>query len=460
MKAFLWKLKRALARRRLELYKPYAKQRVFHNAGAKYRERLLRAGNQIGKTLAGGAEAAMHATGRYPEWWTGKRFDKPTLGWAGGVTGELTRDNVQRMLIGAVDDRGTGYIPPSDIIEAVSARGVPDLIDTIVVRHVSGGKSYIRLKYYEQGREKWQSASVDWVWLDEEPPMDIYLEALTRTNATRGIVWLTFTPLLGMSDVVHRFLMEPSLDRHDTNMTIDDAEHLTPAERQTIINSYPDHEREARTKGTPALGSGRIFPISEAKVKIPRFEIPGWYYKIGGLDFGWDHPTAAARLAYNPDADTIYVTNVYRRSEATPTIHASAVRAWGKEMPWAWPHDGLQHDKGSGDQLAEQYRKEGLNMLVDRATFEDGTNGVEAGVMEMLKRMENGTLKVFEELEEFFEEFRLYHRKEGKIVKKFDDIISAIRYGMMMLRFAMPDASKNIAVNLMHKSDWQYDARR
>lgn len=396
----------------------------------------------------------MHATGIYPDWWEGKRFDKPTLGWAGGVTGELTRDNVQRMLLGPVDEHGTGFIPPNSIIESIPARGVPDLIDTIVVRHISGGKSYIRLKYYEQGREKWQSASVDWVWLDEEPPMDIYMEALTRTNATGGIVWLTFTPLLGMSEVVRRFLMEKSPDRHDTNMTIEDAEHITTEEKKKIIASYPEHEREARTKGTPILGSGRIFPISEKNISVPRFDIPSWYYKIGGLDFGWDHPTAGAKLAYNPDMDTIYVTAVYKRREATPTIHASALRNWGKLMPWSWPHDGLQHDKGSGDQLADLYRQEGLNMLPDRATFEDGTNGVEAGVIEMLTRMENGTLKVFEELEPFFEEFRLYHRKDGKIVKEYEDIISAVRYAIMMLRYAQPDAIKNSSVNLNHQSNY------
>jgi phage terminase large subunit-like protein len=40
------------------------------------------------------------------------------------------------------------------------------------------------------------------VWFDEEPPPDIYSEGLTRTNATGGITMITFTPLLGMSEVV------------------------------------------------------------------------------------------------------------------------------------------------------------------------------------------------------------------------------------------------------------------
>jgi phage terminase large subunit-like protein len=386
---------------------------------------LFRAGNQLGKSLAGGAEAAMHATGRYPDWWDGKRFDKANDGWASGVTGEVTRDTIQRLLIGAVGKEGTGFIPHKDIKEVINARGVAGLADTILVQHVRGGVSRIKLKYYEQGREKFQADTLQWAWNDEEPPDDIYMEILTRTNATGGILWTTFTPLLGMSTVVRRFLNEPSPDRVDINMTISDVTHISEDEKLRIIASYPAHEREARINGKPMLGSGRIFPVSEELIKVPRFEVPQWYRKIGGIDFGWDHPTAATKIAYNPDSDIIYLINVYKRSEAIPAIHASALKSWGKDLPWSWPHDGLQHDKGSGENLADQYRREGLNMLPERATFDDGSNGVEAGIMDMLTRMENGTFKVFDSCQLFFDEMLMYHRKEGKVVKEFDDVISA-----------------------------------
>ena len=126
---------------RLSYYRPYDKQREFHAAGATHRERLLMAGNQLGKTLAGGFEAAMHATGRYPDWWQGKRFDRPTVGWACGVTGEVVRDTVQKVLVGRTGQEGSGAIPKDAIVELVSARGIPDLLDTIRVKHVSGGTS-------------------------------------------------------------------------------------------------------------------------------------------------------------------------------------------------------------------------------------------------------------------------------------------------------------------------------
>src|SRR6476660_5804276 len=189
---------------RLNYYRPYSKQLEFHEAGATHRERLLMAGNQLGKTLAGGFEAAMHATGRYPDDWKGKRFDRPTVGWACGVTGEVVRDTVQKILVGRTGQQGTGAIPKDAIAELVTARGTPDLLDSIKVNHLSGGYSVIGLKTYASGREKFQGETLDFVWFDEEPPMDIYTEGLTRTNVGNGPVWMTFTPLQGMSSVVKR----------------------------------------------------------------------------------------------------------------------------------------------------------------------------------------------------------------------------------------------------------------
>jgi phage terminase large subunit-like protein len=424
---------------RLDAYQPYEKQAEFHAAGSQHRERLFLAGNQLGKTLAGGFEEAIHATGKYPEWWAGRRFPGPTVSWVAGVTGESTRDTVQRILLGRPEQRGTGALPGSAILSTSKARGVTDLVDTIRVRHVSGGVSTIALKSYEKGREKWQGETLHRVWFDEEPPQDIYTEGLTRTNATGGIVWLTLTPLLGMSSLVQSFLESPTGDRHVTQMTIDDAEHYTAAERARIIAGYPAHEREARAKGIPILGSGRTFPIEEEAIAVDAFEIPRHWPQIGGIDFGWDHPTAAVRLAVDRDADCVYVTQAYRLREATPVLHAGTLRPWGSWLPWAWPHDGLQHSKDSGEQLAEQYRREGLNLLPERATFSDGSNGVEAGISEMLSRMQTGRWKVFRHLGDWFSEFRLYHRKDGRVVKLADDLLSASRYGMMMLRFAEPD---------------------
>jgi phage terminase large subunit-like protein len=433
---------RRLKTRKLLSYQPYPKQISFHDAGATHRERLFMAGNQLGKTLAGGMEAAMHATGLYPEWWKGKRFTKANIGWAAGVTGETVRDSVQRMLMGRVNEIGHGAVPGDLILGKTQSRGIANLMDTIEIKHISGGVSQIGLKSYEKGREKWQAETLDWVWFDEEPDADIYTEGLTRTNATKGLVWMTFTPLKGMSSVVKRYLLEKSPDRHVTMMTIDDALHYTDEDRARIIASYPEHEREARAKGIPVLGSGLIFPVSESDLHDRDLKIPNHWPRIAGLDIGYDHPTAAVWMAWDRDADTVHIYDCYRLKQQTPLVHAGALNARGRWIPVAWPHDGLQHDKGgSGEQIAKQYKDQGVNMLPEKATFPDGSNGVEAGLMDMLDRMKTGRFKVAPHLHDWWEEFRLYHRKDGKIVKEGDDLMSATRYAMMMLRHAKVQAS-------------------
>ncbi len=436
-------------RNTLARYKPYKKQMDFHGASATFRERLLLGANQSGKTLGGANEVAMHLTGRYPDWWTGRRFPYATRWMAGSESGELTKKGVQRLLLGPPEIReawGTGTIPFDCIRETSMKSGVPDAVASVVVRHECGEDSVIQFNSYDQGRSKWQADTVDGVWFDEEPPLPIYTEGLTRTNATAGMVFVTFTPLLGMSDVVKRFLIDKSEGTHATTMTIDDVEHYSDAERAAIIASYPEHEREARTKGIPMLGSGRVFPVAEEGIKVAAFPIPPHWPRLIGLDFGIDHPTAAVWLAWDRDSDTVYVTDVYRRKDLGIVLHAAAVKSRGEWIPVAWPHDGLQRDKGSGEQLAAQYKTQGLNMLNNRATFEDGSNGVEAGVAMMLELMQTMRLRIFGHLEDWFEEFRLYHRKDGKIVPITDDLLSATRYALMQLRYAKTPAEMNARV--------------
>jgi phage terminase large subunit-like protein len=206
---------------RLAAYRPYPKQAAFHAGGALYDERLLMAGNQLGKTLAGAMEWAMHLTGRYPDWWQGRVFDKPVRLWAAGVTAESTRDNPQRVLIGSPQQKekwGTGTIPKDALKEWTPAPSVGGALDSVVVRwggagDVAAGESVLSFKAYEKGREKWQGETLDGVWFDEEPPLDIYSEGRTRCVARRGIVIVTLTPLQGMTDLVRLFLSEADLER-------------------------------------------------------------------------------------------------------------------------------------------------------------------------------------------------------------------------------------------------------
>lgn len=443
----------ALLDRKLTLYNPgmplapYVKQMEFHEQGASKRERMLSAGNQQGKSIAGGAEGAMHATGRYPDWWKGKRFEHATRGWVAGISNEQTRDNAQRWLYGPLEAPGTGMIPPEDIVDVKWTKGISDFIDTMLVRNAYGGTSYISFKSYEQGRLKFQGPALHWIWGDEETPLDIYTECLARLTTTKGIIYITFTPLLGMTDVCDFFFPEPnSPDRGLVRMEIEDALHIPEAERAAIIAGYPPHERAARTRGIPMLGSGRVFPISEERIACDPIEIPEWWERIIGMDFGWDHPTAAVWLAINPSSQVVYVTEEYKESEETPVVHASAIRTIsgtkGGErmwMPVAWPHDA--HKQEGGIPLALQYQEHGVNMLSGHAQWPDGSISLDPGIMLMLDKMKTGKLRVFNTCSKWLDEFRTYHRKakagEGsKIVKRNDDLMSATRYGIMMLASA------------------------
>jgi phage terminase large subunit-like protein len=437
--ALIEERKRRQARRKMDRYTAYPKQQEFHHLAM--RERLLMASNRFGKTECGAAEMAMHLTGRYPDWWQGKRFDSPIKAWAAGVTSETTRDVVQDKLIGPPDreaDWGTGYIPGDAIGGTDRARGIANALDTVSVKHVSGGWSSLQFKSYERGREKWQGTGLQVVWFDEEPPMDIYTEGLTRTNETGGIVYTTFTPLKGYSDVVALFLGDQvtGASRGYVRATIDDALHLDAATKATIIASYQPHELEARTQGLPSMGSGLVYPVTEASIICDPIPIPAHWPQIVGIDFGWDHPFSACWLAWDREADRIYVTKEYQEREATPIIHAAAIKPAGAWIPVAWPHDGLNAEKGSGRPLMELYRAQGLAMLSEKATHPDGSNSVEAGIADILDRMQTGRFKVFSTCAKVLEERRTYHRDKGKIVKERDDLLDAMRYGVMMLRYA------------------------
>jgi phage terminase large subunit-like protein len=443
-----------LSRDKLKDYRPYPKQSEFHRLGKTMRERLLRAGNQNGKTYCVAAEAAFHLTGEYPDDWEGRRWTRPVVVWASGETAETTRDNPQRALIGIVGEVGTGAVPARCIGDTGLATGVADLFDYVRVKHYTNGKfdgwSLLRFKYYAQGKKKWMGPPVDFVWFDEEPPEDIYDEGLARTIATGGMAALSFTPLQGMSEVVRRFMTNPTPDRADTNMTIHDAAHIPLSERERIIASFPAHERDARSKGVPTLGSGRIFPVDEELIKVAPFKIPDYWPRLCAVDFGYDHPFAAVWLAFDPDAGICYVFDCYKIRESTPATHVDAMkpRCGSGEKPWmpvAWPHDGHQHDKGSGIILQRQYGERGLNMLPQHAQHApEGTpdetkairQSVEAGVLGMLDDMQGGRFKVFAHLSDWFDELRLYHRKDGKIVAEYDDVLSATRYGWMSKDYA------------------------
>lgn len=424
-------------------YEPYEYQKSFHeardSAGKLARQRLLMAANKTGKTFCGAAEMAIHCLGDYPKWWTGYRFKRPIKAWAAGNTTQNTRDIVQAELLGEPGDEdefGKGAIPKERIVKWERQPGIPNAISSVVVKHRTGRNSKIYFKSYEQGKQAWMGKAVDVVWMDEEPPQDIYSQALRASLKDGGLTFMTFTPEAGMTNVVAQFINDLKPHQQLFHATWDDAPHLDDDVKQEILAALPPHERKMRSQGIPVLGSGMVFPIDEESIKRPSFAIPEHWGRICALDFGYDHPTACVWIAHDRDHDVAYVYDVYKQSGETPIVHSAAIKMRGDWIPVIWPHDGQQHDKGSGEPLAAIYRKQGVNMFPKCFENPEGGQGVEPGLMDMLQRFQTQRLLVFDHLGDFFSELRMYHRKDGKVVKERDDIMSACRYAVMSLRYA------------------------
>jgi len=193
----------------------------FFTAGKEHRERLMLAANRIGKTESvGGFECTLHATGLYPDWWPGRRFDRAVKVWAAGDTSNTVRDILQNKLLGKMGEFGTGLVPKKCVERWTMKRNVPEAVQDIYIRHVSGGMSLLTLKSYDQQRESFQGTEQDVIWLDEEPPMSIYAECLLRTMTTNGLILCTFTPLKGLSDVVLGFLPGGKMPNQDPIRTL------------------------------------------------------------------------------------------------------------------------------------------------------------------------------------------------------------------------------------------------
>lgn len=417
----------------------YPKHIEFFQAGARSTERLFMAANRVGKTEgAGGCETTYHLTGEYPSWWTGKRFNRPIDAWAAGDTSVTVRDIIQEKLLGKFLDMGSGLIP-KHLLYDVSRRIAPrDAIDTIFVKHKSGGLSQISLKSYDQRRESFQGTKKDLIWLDEEPPLDIYTECLLRTTDTtgakesdNGLMLLTFTPLMGMSETVMSFL--PGGDftnvKNDGGKfvimaTWDDVPHLSQAVKDKLWESIPPFQRDARSKGVPQLGSGAIFPVPESDFVVDDFPIPEHWPRAYGLDVGWNR-TAAAWAAIDPESDILYLYSEHYRGQAEPVIHAQSIKSRGEWIPGVIDPASRGRGQMDGRQLLQSYIDLGLDLEI-------AVNAVESGIHEVWQRLSSGRMKVFKSLSNWRYEFRLYRRDEnGRIVKSNDHLMDATRYLVM-----------------------------
>jgi phage terminase large subunit-like protein len=237
----------------------YAAHIEVFEAGAHFRERCVLGANRAGKSTLGAVEVSYHATGQYGEWWKGYRFDRPVKIWACGESIAAARDIVQEKLCGDPSRFGQGMLPAESIIDVRRKQGIPDAIDVIRVRHVSGGVSEIQFKSYQEGREGFQGRRLDFIWCDEEPSAPIYSECLLRTASTNakekpGRMLITATPLKGLSEIVSSFLVDGRLSEANDRFACQIGWHQTPHLSEDEKKFIRGRKERTHTRHEPPRG--------------------------------------------------------------------------------------------------------------------------------------------------------------------------------------------------------------
>lgn len=446
----------------------YDWQRRFNAATAEHSACMLMAANQVGKSQTGCSIDSYHLTGIYPDDWEGHKFDFPPLLWLLGYSGEKTRDLLQAKLFGRYinGEFEGGYISKDKIVDKIPMSGTKNAMREVSVKHKLG-ISRVQFWSYSQGQHAIMGDVVDWYHIDEEPKdATIFPQVLTRTlngdrnRGGRGI--LTFTPENGKTELVCQFMgenyeTEEGEEAQDYDVgsqylqtaTWNDAPHMTDEMKRKVLSLYPAYQRKMRSEGIPLMGSGLIYEYDEDDLSIKPFAIPDYWFIINGQDFGWDHPQAHVQMIEDRDSGTFYFVNAWKKSKKHPYQAWHVLKPWAEGVPVAWPHDGLKGQlKSSGSNandgatVKDLYLDEGFDMLVDHATWDDGGNSVQRGIMEFNNLMDSGKFKIFSNLYELFEEIRQYHTKtnaggQTEIVKIKDDLLDACRYAYMMRRFAV-----------------------
>lgn len=428
------------------------KHRAFFDAGNDYKERIFLASNRTGKTISGAFEMACHLTGEYPSWWNGKVFNHPIAAWAIGSTGRSTRDIVQSELLGPIGNWGSGMIPKDRLGRYWALQGTPQGVDVIEIKHISGGVSTLGFKNYEQDTTAFYGWKGHVIWMDEEVPHDIYNECLMRTMTTGGIVYVTFTPLKGLTPFVVNFLskadflagavpitvpeakneeVEEGMDARFKDIVSnkavvqagwDDAVWLSEASKKQMLDDTPPYLRAARSKGIPAMGSGNVYPIPFEEICVAPFKIPDYYKRMYALDVGWNR-TAVLWAAQDPDSETIYIYDEHYVGQQEPAMHAAAIRGRGEWLTGVIDPAARGRSQSDGQQLLHIYKNDlGLTLFPAK-------NEVEAGLAHVWQLLSTGKLKIFSHLSNFAKEYMIYRRDtNGKIIKEKDHLMDCLRY--------------------------------
>lgn len=415
----------------------YPKHKEFFENGKINKFRCFMAANRIGKTESGGLyEASLHAIGWYPSWWNGLELNQGQDLTILIVSDSYkdSRNIIQNKLLRHHEtaDVGTGLIPYENIVEMRSLGNVPGCLDYMKVKRDCGGFTIIYFKASSQGREAFQGVEADIIYFDEEPPEPVFTEGLIRLaskmKGLTGLMIATFTPLRGMTNLVSMMLNNP--EYLVTIATWEDAPHLDEETKRKLEATIPEWQRDARTKGIPQLGAGAVYRIAIDDIKIEFFDIPADWKHFYGMDVGYNH-TCIAMFAENPVTNEIYMYDELHIQGKGAVEYTPLAKMKVGSMKGAVDPAAMAKSQTDGKQVFQVIREGGLDVIT-------ADNDVESGIMKIDILLKSGKLKIFSRCEYFFKEYKTYMRDDknyGKIVKKDDHMMDAMRYGIVSGRY-------------------------
>lgn len=414
--------------------KVHLKQLAFHKCPKK--NRWVFGGNRSGKTECGAVETIYMARGIHPY----RENRKDVFGWVVSLSQQVQRDVAQLKIL--------SYLNKSWIEDVTMLSGKKEslkygVIDQIRIKNVFGGTSVIGFKSCDQGREKFQGSSLDFVWFDEEPPKDIYDECRMRVLDKKGDVFGTMTPLKGLTFIHDEiYLNSGNSDQVWCEfMEWGDNPYLDQAEYEELTKSLSEDQIESRRYGRFKSASGLVYPEFDPQVHVVTepFEVPKEWQDTVSIDPGLNNPLSAHWYAVDYDGN-VYVVAEHFEAERDIAYHAQKIKEISEKLGWKKRKDGRidalidsaanQKTLASTSSVTELFFDYGI--AVNPKVNKDMFSGIQR-VKEYL-RVNDGRAKlyVFPTCVNLIRELKSYRWGDGDTPKKYDDhALDELRYYLM-----------------------------
>lgn len=429
-------------------FKPDKWQQDAMNLGSTEQHRMVSASNRVGKSYFSTYETALHATGRYPDGWNGKRFNKPINVLVLGVDwSQINKPKcTAELLLGTPDKRGSGWIPKEDMVRMVSKAGIPNAVSTIYIKHYDengmyDGDSRITFDVYSAGDSTLMGMEIDFALMDEQVPELIFSQVKKRTWSSRGSTLYVATPEKGMDNVIRQFWEEDGIHHSGLiHVTLWDSNQFTYEEKVKMNAQVEPWARQFSIEGIPSAGSGAVFAgILKESLIDNTFEIDKNWKRMSAADLGYNDDMVFSFIAKDESTGTYYLYDELSYTQTDAIICASGVRPMQQNyIPMILPTDA-KSERGLGATYQSIFEGAGLILCKEQArnwyfdsTGKDRT--IKPGIIFMRELMLAGKLKVHPRCTGFLKEFSLYSYDEnGKFIDKDNHYIDSFRYNIMAI---------------------------